>query len=216
MSWQGRISGSDGVWGDAQPDLVILVSGEASGADRVPARLIPESPRTGDNALMLPGLGGLSGRERLILIGFQALNPHWDGVAVVVGETAAHWVTLSAGEVIHAQGSLAPAMARALGAAEAAAQGLDEALDRPERLPLLLHDAATDGARLGALLGADVGATRTLWLGQQAVLVGSGPLAKGYIAALSAAHVPVTLTDSGALIQKGFAALAARWSPQAD
>ena len=208
MDWHGRIIGQDRSWG-AEDAARLFLCGEAGvPADAATGPVLPARMPGADGVLHLPALGRVPAEARLALIGFQSLNPHWDGVAVLVGERATHWVTLSAREAIHQQGSATPALAAALGLEADRAEGFDPALDRPERLPLLLHDAATPGARLGALLGAEVGATRTLWLGQQAVLIGRGPLAAGYAAALQAAHVPVVLTDLAALREKGFAALA--------
>lgn len=209
MNWQGRISGSDGIWGDAGADRVIRVVEDLAPAP-LPARLLPNAG--GTDQITLGPLGVLSARDRLALIGFQHLNPHWDGVAILVGDTGTHWATLSAREIIHLQTSALPAVAHGLGLSDhRAAPGpdMEAAQDRPERLMLLLGAAQDDDARLSMLLGAEIGSTRTLWLGQQAVLIGEGVLTRGYAHALSAAHVPVTLTDHGALIGKGFEALAA-------
>jgi len=206
MNWQGRISGTDGLWGDAGAARLIAVDDTAT-AQSVPTKLIPEDAEP--DRIHLSPLGPLSAQDRLVLAGFQHLNPHWDGIAVVVGSLATHWATLSAREVIHTQTSALPQLAAQLGVANAQAEGLDDTMDRPERLLMSLSAVQSDGQKLGALLGAEVGSTRTLWLGQQAVLIGEGPLSKSYAKALQSAHIPVTLTDRTALIQKGFEALAA-------
>ncbi|WP_375173853.1 2-dehydro-3-deoxygalactonokinase [Pseudooceanicola sp.] len=208
MDWCGQIIGDDRSWGSPGADRRLIVGDANTAAAPATGPLIPD-PLPDAAAYHLPALGSIPAVDRLALIGFQALNPHWDGVAVVVGDAATNWATLSAREVIHQQASATPRIAQAMGLANARAAGLEAALDRPERLPLLLADAGSEGAQLGALLGAEIGATRTLWLGQQAVLIGEGPLARGYGAALQAAHVPVTLTERRGLLQKGFEALAA-------
>ena len=198
MNWQGRIIGENRIWGAASASPLIVVGDEAIAPDGPLGKVLPEGLAIGQVAAV----------DRLSLIGFQSLNPYWDGVAVIVGVSATIWATLSAGEIIHQQGSATPTMAAALSLDRVQPSGMEGALDRPERLPLLLHSAAAPEDRLGALMGAEVGATRTLWLGQQAVLLGDGALTRAYGGALSAAHVPVTLTDPRALKEKGFGALA--------
>lgn len=208
MDWSGQIIGDDTGWGTPGAALSFVVGDPAAAGDASSGPLLPAELRQRAGALHLPALGEINATDRLALIGFQSLNPHWDGVAVVVGCEATIWATLSAREVIHQQGSATPRLAGALGLADAEAEAMEATLDRPERLPLLLHDATGPGAQLGALLGAEIGATRTLWLGQQAVLIGEGPLAKAYAQAMSAAHVPLTLTKRRELLGKGFDALA--------
>ncbi|MGI3170214.1 hypothetical protein ACRARG_13770 [Pseudooceanicola sp. C21-150M6] len=214
MSWQGIIEGEAQRWGAEGAAHVLHVGAAGVPVDRVPGPLLPEVLQQGGGAVHLPPLGPLPAPERLALIGFHQMNPNWDGVAVVVTDRATLWVTLSADEVIHIQGSATPALIGALGLPEAG-EGFGPALDRPERLPLLLHDAANGTEQAALLIGADIGATRTIWLGQQAVLIAEGALAKGYGHGLSAAHVPVTLTRQTALREAGFAALAAKHLPSA-
>jgi 2-dehydro-3-deoxygalactonokinase len=206
MKWQGRISGTDGLWGDATAARLIAVN-DAAAAQALPGKLIPEA--TENDRLQLCPLGPISAQDRLVLAGFQHLNPHWDGLAIIVGADATHWATLSAGEVIHAQSSALPRLAAQLGLTDVQAEGLADTMDRPERLLMSLGSATSEAAQLGALLGAEVGSTRTLWLGQQAVLIGEGRLTRAYANALQSAHIPVTQTDRTALIQKGFEALSA-------
>ncbi|WP_136634315.1 2-dehydro-3-deoxygalactonokinase [Pseudooceanicola onchidii] len=215
MAWRGEIIGTDGTWGSEGAARRFVVGHPDVPADEANGPVRPERMPGSDGVLHLPALGAIPARLRLALAGFLTLNPHWDGVAVLVGGAATHWATLSAREVIHQQGSATPRIAAALGLSDVGPEAFDAALDRPERLPLLLQDAATPGAELGALMGAEVGATRTLWLGQQAVLIGAGPLARGYATALQTAHVPVTVTDLKALYQKGFEALAEAFPPDA-
>lgn len=208
MTWCGQIIGEDQGWGTPGAPRLFVVGDSGVPPDPATGAILPEALQPRGAGLHLPALGTVSAADRLALIGFQTLNPHWDGVAILVGQDQTVWATLSAREVIHQQGSATPRLAAALGLTGSQVAGLEAALDRPERLPLLLQDAQGPEAELGALLGAEIGATRTLWLGQQAVLIGDGPLSKGYAAALSAAHVPVTLTSLRELRAKGFEALA--------
>ena len=215
MTWRGDIIGADRFWGAEDATRQFSVGAPGVPADAATGPVLPERMPGADGVLHLPALGQIGAVDRLALIGFQYLNPDWDGVAVVVSNTATIWATLSAREVIHQQGSAVPEMAVALGLDQAAAEGFAEAQDRPERLPMLLHEADGDAARLGVLIGADVGAARRLWLGQQAVLIGAGAMAKGYGAALDGASVPLTRTDHAALLTKGFEALVEAF-PAAD
>jgi 2-dehydro-3-deoxygalactonokinase len=208
MTWRGEIIGENRTWGAEDALRVFVVGARGVPDDAATGPVLPERMPGTDGALHLPALGAIGAADRLALIGFQSLNPDWDGVAVVVGEVATIWATCSAREVIHQQGSAVPEMVSSLGLAKVAAEGFAEAQDRPERLPMLLHDAAGDAARLGVLIGADIGAARRLWLGQQVVLIGAGALARGYGAALAEAGVPLTRTDHAALLTKGFEALA--------
>ena len=209
MTWTGKIIGDDSAWGDGPgADMALVVGDPAAPGEPLPGKLIPEAPTEGPGGIYLPDLGALRSVDRLALIGFQELNPHWDGIAVVLGDRASLWVTLSAGEAIHLQGSATPALIAALGLSEQGVSGLDAAMDSPDRLPMLLHDAPDDATRTGTLIGAEIGAARTLWLGQQAVLIGDGPVSKSYAKGLQDAHVPVTLTDTKRLKLEGFKTLA--------
>lgn len=215
MAWRGEIIGEDRIWGAEGAARRFGVGAPNVPADAATGPVLPERMPGAEGVLHLPALGQIGAVDRLALIGFQSLNPDWDGVAVVIGAAAAIWATLSAREVIHQQGSAVPEIAVALGLDQVTAEGFGDAQDRPERLPMLLHDAGGDAARLGVLIGADVGAARRLWLGQQAVLIGARVVAKGYGAALDGAGVPLTRTDHAALLTKGFEALAEAF-PAAD
>ena len=217
MSWQGDIVGEEGAWGpdgrqERRPDLPrIVVGAQEVRAERLPAALMPEALTGG---VHLPPLDGLPAVARLRLLGFQTLNPNWDGVAIVVGPDRTVWATLSAGEVIHVQGAVTGRLATALDCAEAATDGVDMALSRPERLAMLLDAAETPGERLGALIGAELAAAKPLWLGQQAVLIGASPLRAAYLGALKGLYVPVTETMEDALTREGFRALAPLLTPK--
>ncbi|KAA2313339.1 2-dehydro-3-deoxygalactonokinase [Puniceibacterium sp. HSS470] len=186
----------------------LIVGATGLPAHKIPGKLCPEDLHRGADGLCLPGLGQMTSGERLRLLGFQTLNPYWDGVALIVQSERTLWVTLSAGEAIHVQASATGQLAIALGCEAAVPEGLDEAMSLAERLPFQLAEATGPGARLAALLGAEMAAAKRLWLGQQAVLIGQGPLAHAYLAALRGLYVPVTETMDAALVREGFRALA--------
>ena len=192
---------------------------------------VPDAPRV----RIVPGLKQpappdvMRGEETQIA-GFLALNPDWDGIACLPG-THAKWVQISAGEVISFRTFLTGELFGLLSdrsilrhsltedwdeAAFAAAVG--EGLARPERLaaslftlragPLLgLADPAAGRARLsGLLIGAELAAARSYWLGQQIAVIGEGPLARTYAAALDTQGAPATLADGAAMVRAGLTA----------
>lgn len=219
MSWIGQEIGAPRAWGPdgacedrpCAPEARLLVGAPGVPGDDVPATLLPERLHKSDDGLHLPPLDAISAGQRLRLLGFQALNSDWDGLAVLPGTDETLWVTLSAGEVIHLRASATPRLARALGCAEARAEGLDEAMARADALPFELAEAAGPAETLGLLLGGEMAAAKTLWLGQQAVMVGQGALARAYLAALQGLYVPVTEPADDALLREGFRALAKKF-----
>lgn len=238
-TWRGRIIGDNRIWGPdglldegpldggqddpggardgvAEGDSpLFLVGVDGVPPQTVPGALLPDQLMRGAGGLCLPRLGDVPAAVRLMLIGFQSLNPDWDGIAIVTGPSASHWITLSAGEAIHHQGSAVPEIARALGCDAITPTDFGVGMDGPERLGTLIYETREDAARLGALIGADVGGNRGLWLGQQAAVMamqaGSGWVATGYVNALSSVYVPVTRSDTPALIRAGFRALARKF-----
>ncbi|MGI3164335.1 2-dehydro-3-deoxygalactonokinase [Pseudooceanicola sp. 200-1SW] len=222
MSWIGQEIGTPRAWGPdgatadhpCAPEARILVGAPGVPGDNLPGKLMPEQMQQAPDGIHLPPLGALSAGQRLRLLGFQTLNPHWDGLAVLPGVRETLWVTLSAGEAIHLRASATPRLAKALGCAEEKPQGLDEAMARADALPFELAEAAPAQA-LGLLLGAEMAAAKSLWLGQQAVLVGQVPLSRAYLAALQGLYVPVTETAEDALLREGFRALARKFLPAA-
>lgn len=219
MSWIGQEIGATRLWGpegqtpmrDLPPEARLVVGAAGVPCDGLPGTLLPDELQQGPDGLHLAPLGQVSAALRLRLLGFQALNAHWDGLAVLPGQRETLWLTLSAGEVIHLRASATPKLAKALGCSEARPEGLDEALSRADALPFELARAETPGEALGLLLGAEMAAAKSLWLGQQAVLVGQAPLAKAYLAALQGLYVPVTETVDDALVREGFRALAKKF-----
>ncbi|MBT9383953.1 2-dehydro-3-deoxygalactonokinase [Pseudooceanicola sp. CBS1P-1] len=224
MNWQGYEIDAPESWGpegqitraQMPPGRTLVVGEPTVPGDALPGTLLPEALPSNHEGQHLPPLGGLSAHCRLRLLGFQTLNPHWDGLALVVKQTRTHWVTLSAGEVIHLQTSATGELAEALGCAATPAEGLDDAMNEADRLPFALAQVKAPGARLGLLIGAEMAAAKALWLGQQAVLIGQGPLARAYLAALQGLYVPVTETREEMLVREGFRALARKFLPQDD
>lgn len=216
MTWIGTDLNDTRHWGpegECPPQTVagdrrLVVGAAGLPAQSVPGKLCPQDLHRSAEGLCLPALGQISSAERLRLLGFQTLNPYWDGLALVVQGERTLWATLSAGEVIHLQASATGQVARALGCADAAPDSIDEAMSGAERLPFQLAEATGPGEQLSALLGAEMAAAKRLWLGQQAVLIGQGPLAHAYLVALRGLYVPVTETMDAALVREGFRALA--------
>ncbi|QPM91367.1 hypothetical protein [Pseudooceanicola algae] len=219
MDWLGIEIDGERLWDDRgpcgprdlPPEQRFVVGHAAVPADPLPSELLPDQLPRSAEGFHLPPLGGIPAECRLRLIGFQALNPTWDGLALVVGAERTLWVTLSAGEAIYMQASVTGRLAGLLGCADVAPEGLDDAMSRAERLPFLLAEATGPGKGLAALLGAEMAAAKSLWLGQQAVLLGYGPLAKAYLGALQGLYVPVTETRDEALARAGFRALAKKF-----
>jgi len=184
----------------------------------LPVALIPEA-LSGDGPVRdLPGLTqadprhAAEPRARLAAIGFQAMNPRWDGSLCLPGGVT-HWIGVSAGETVYLQGSVSLAMAQGLGGgADVSAEALAATLSRPERLAVALRSAtlAGDGAAVtGALLGADLAAMKPMWLGQEVAVIGSGAPVAAMRQALEAQGVMVTLVSDDAACQRGFEVLGA-------
>ena len=174
----------------------------------VPAKALGEGP-----------LGQLSPRDelgvkaRLAVAGFAQAQPSWDGVICLPGDPS-HWVHLSAGEVVSFQSFLTLRLAKALdGGGTPDITALHDTMARPERLATHLRSAELGGNRdeiLGHLLGAELAAARAYWLGQEVIVLGEGAKAQGYLAALEAQGVPVTMGDRAASETAARAALAVR------
>ncbi len=180
--------------------------------DTLPCPLLPGPDR---------GLAGLTqdhpadvidGWVRLILLGFAARHPNWDGVACVLSATLSHWVHLSADEAVSCQSFLTPTLVSALGGTTPPdSAAISDSLSRPERLAAHLRNAQvtdTSAALTGHLLGAELAAARPYWLGQSLALIAPDELASGYAAALAAQGVPFDQHAPETLLPDGLAALA--------
>lgn len=163
------------------------------------------------------------------IAGFAALNDGWDGVLCLPGPSRTVWAHLSAGEVVSFLSFLTPELfavladtsslhqavaAESLDAA-AFAQAAGDALSRPEtlaarlaRLPAAarLTGTAPEAGRAalaGLLIGAELAAARAYWLGQQIAVIGGGPLAPLYIAALEAQGAPAGQARGDVMLRAG-------------
>ena len=150
---------------------------------------------------------------RLIVAGFAARQPHWDGVILTGEGDVSHWIHLSAGEIVSFQGFLTPRLVAALGGADAAdPDALTDTMSRPERLAAHLHRATLSGdgrALTGHLIGAELASARPYWLGQQVVLVPPDSAGLPYGAALAAQGVPVEVGRADMLMTAGLGMLQA-------
>lgn len=158
-------------------------------------------------------MGGAATR----IAGFLSLNPNWDGVVCLPGETT-HWALISANEVVSFQSFLTAGLWRALApqlgldplesAATAATSALTGAMEsvqsRPEAMAARVAELQADqsgspqdrAARLwGLLLGAELSAARPYWLGQNIALVSPAEIEPAYAAALGHQGIPLTRTD---------------------
>jgi len=180
--------------------------------DTLPCALLPGPGR---------GLAGLTqdnpadvidGWTRLILLGFVARHPNWDGVACVLSDTLSHWVHLSADEAVSCQSFLTPTLISSLGGTTPPdSAAIADSLSRPERLAADLRRAQVTGipaALSGHLLGVEIAAARPYWLGQNVALIAPDGTASGYAKALAAQGVPITQQDSETLLPDALAALA--------
>lgn len=170
--------------------------------------------------------------------GFLALNPGWDGVICLVGETS-RWVHVSAGEVISFRSFLFGALISAVTAGTQLGRWLTtsdldgaafidavaDGLSRPEQVLARFWSAHADAtlsalppevarARiLGGLIGAELAATRPFWLGQQLAVLGEGEMPRLHVDALAAQGAPATLGDAPRMTREG---LIAAWKSLAS
>ena len=180
------------------------------GADRLPARVLPEA------GLALPVWEQADPPDvigawvRLGVAGFVAERPHWDGVIRMAEGGISHWIHISAEEAISTQSFLTPRLVAALGGAtEPDAGAISDSLSRPERLAAHLRAAEISGnagAITGHLMGAELAAARPYWLGRQVALATED--ANAWISALTGQGVPCTGHDPDSLLTAGLAALA--------
>ncbi len=197
-------------------------------APQPPQAMPPHDPRLA--LFVLPGLKQARPadviRSGIVQIaGFIAAHEGWDGV-LCLPETRSLWVHISAGEVVSfrsfmtpeisdlliTRSSLAPLLQAKDWNADAFTEALNDAMSRPENLAAALSmlqtqqpDSATTRARVsGLLIGMELAAARAYWLGQNVAIVGAGPQAAQYRAALTGQGVPTVITDSEEMSLRGF------------
>ena len=166
--------------------------------------------------------------EETQIAGFLALNPGWDGVICLPG-THSKWCHVSAGEVVSFQTYMTGELFALLGTQsvlrhsaggggwqpDVFGEAISDTLSNPETLAARLFRLRADHllngtggevtrSRLsGLLIGAELAGARPYWLGQQVAVVGAGPLAQAYVAALALQGVPATLLKSDAATLAG-------------
>lgn len=155
------------------------------------------------------------------ITGFLALNPKWDGVICLPGETT-HWAQISADEIVSFQSFVTTQLffARGYGAANswslsALREATDDTMSKPERLAARLGELAAhaqrdskdatdlNGLLWGYLIGAELVAARPYWLGQNLALIGPDDLTAPYAAALEAQGLPVTRAETAPMVLAG-------------
>lgn len=208
------------VFGEIDTDRILVAGAESAPPEALPAKVMPDQLMTGAGALVLPGLEQGNPRHRidgarLTALGFLALNGDWDGVICMPGSVT-HWLSISAGEAVFLQSALSLRLSGALGLPVETPdpEAVSAALSRPERLATALRSAAL--ARSGAtatgwLIGAELAAAKSLWLGQQVAVLGDGPAAGAYRAALEAQGMAVTVASAAAMAEKGMTALGTKF-----
>ena len=173
--------------------------------------------------------------EETQIAGWLAARPGFDGVLCLPG-THSKWVHVSAGEVVSFRTAMTGEMFDLLAGqsvlrhsvaaegwdADAFAEAVASALSRPEKLAgwffglraeALLADLAPETARArlsGLLIGAELAAMRPYWLGQDVVVIGAGPLAEAYGAALRLQGSEPAVAEQDAVTLAGLAAIRAR------
>ncbi|MFK7940114.1 MAG: 2-dehydro-3-deoxygalactonokinase [Roseovarius sp.] len=192
-------------------DVVRIGVGEA---DVLPAAVLPSTGQTVPPLHQDTPADVISAWVRIWGAGYLAAHPNWDGVMVVLHGDVVHWLHVSADEIVSSASSLTPRLfaVLAMGNAVVDEAAMADTLSRPERLMTHLRSAEVRGdagACLGHFIGADLAAMRAYWLGQQAVVIGDGPLAQAYTQALGAQGVPAEHATPDALLPGGLAALGA-------
>lgn len=174
----------------------------------------------------------LQGTESLIA-GYLADHPKFDGILCIPGP-ATKWCHISAEEIVSFQSFVSGELITAL------APPLTNAFDRPtflnavqdamsnphrmaSRLATLRAEQVLSPARAsdlaagiaGTVIGVELAGARAYWLGQMVVVLGDGPLAEAYLAALTDAGAMVERANADGLIPKGLTAIRAE-NPKAD
>lgn len=197
---------------DDLPENTIL-AGDSSYTQAAPCPVTPDALPSDGSFRILPTVTQSAPQDRLTwarvaAIGFQSLNPDWDGILCLPGVTTTYWLHLSAKEIVSFQGCATPQMAFALDAGTTAdPEAADQTMSRPANLAAHIHSAQVSrnaNALLGHLLGAEIAATRPYWLGQEVALIGTVPITNAYATILNAQHVPLIRADGAKMVEKGF------------
>ena len=168
--------------------------------------------------------------EETQLAGFLAADPGFDGTLCLPG-THTKWVQISAGEVVSFRtvmtGELFAALSghtvlrHSLGAGDDRPAFLDavaETMARPEALTARLFSLRAEGLLTGLapgtagsrasglLIGLELAGARGYWLGTRLAVIGNGPLADLYAAALAAQGVTVERGDADWAVLEGLKA----------
>ncbi len=175
--------------------------------------------------------------EETQIAGFLMDLDEFDGVVCLPG-THTKWAHISAGEIVSFRtfmtGEIFALIAEqsvlrhdigqdsATGWIEATfLEAVDEAISRPESLAArlfalraasLLEGPSPNAARSrasGLMIGMELAAARPYWLGREVAVLGDGPQAKAYTAALCAQGAPVTTASAEAATLRGLIALQA-------
>lgn len=184
---------------------------------------------------ILPGLSQSSPAdvmrgEETQIAGFLALNDGWDGVICLPG-THTKWAHVSAGEVVSFQTFMTGELFALLSDQsvlrhsltlgqdhDAYLDAVQTALSKPAALAAqlfrlraesLLHDldpVAAHARASGLLIGAELAAAKPYWLGQQVAVIGTGPMADNYAAALAATGAAPARADATAVTLAGLTA----------
>jgi 2-dehydro-3-deoxygalactonokinase len=194
------------------PDNTII-AGDSSYTSAVPCPVIPDALPSSGPQRVLSTVTQASPRDRLTwarvaAIGFQRLNPEWDGILCLPGHDTTYWLHLSAKEIVSFQGCATPQLARTLNAGTTAdTEAAEQTMSRPANLAAQIHTSQVSqnaNALLGHLLGAEIAATRPYWLGQEVALIGTTPITEAYATILNAQHVPLIHADGAKMVEKGF------------
>ncbi|WP_187792204.1 2-dehydro-3-deoxygalactonokinase [Paracoccus amoyensis] len=204
-----------------------------SGWPDAPLNSVPSAVASTPFDGLLPGLSQNSpadlmryqtGRIRGFLAGF----PEFDGVLCLVGQSTV-WAHISAGEVVSFRSFLTAELFSIIQSfdalpvtdtlnSDAFTAALNHAISRPGaiaadlagiRAQLALGQADRDAvaSRLaGLLIGIELAAAKPYWLGQDIVVVGNGPWAGHYLAALTAQGLTAKQADGEAMAHAGLIA----------
>ncbi|WP_158401961.1 2-dehydro-3-deoxygalactonokinase [Celeribacter indicus] len=214
--------------------LADLVAGtvDAATARALPCAPLPE--RVGRQIpclLQADPLTTTDGAE-VILAGFLARSPKFDGVICLPGPMRTLWAHVSAGEVVSVRAQMTGALLCAVlpgaegctGEAERFVEAVSDGMSRPEftsqrlaslatavALRRMSQDEAT-GLATAWLTGLELAATRAYWLGQPVALIGTQAARAPYAAALEAQFVPLNEADRDEMLLAGFRAARERMS----